>query len=366
MSTPLRILHCADLHLVHPLTEGFAADAFATLRRIIDFTEQIGASVLLIAGDLFDSVHTPERLVEAVQKEFSRCSAEVFIAAGNHDYLAIGAPLSQLGYSSNVHIFPAECIHKFTLPQLGLSIYGKSFDAPHCESSPFAGFTAEEDGSYRIGLFHADVTAAESRYAPIRMDEIDRLGLDYLALGHKHAAHNLACASKTIASYPGTPPARRFSDGFGGVNLISLENSVATLTHHDLCVRQYLSFEVDVTDCSDSHEVAKRMLAAANDRCEPKETCCRITLVGVLQRSVDLSMVKLLLQDAFYQLECKDQSNPPQARPGQAEYSLQSIFLQKLEQKLQDCTTEEEVQTLQLAIQYGLQAFYGEVNIDAD
>ncbi len=368
MRKDFRMVHCADLHLSALTGEDRSADAFLTFRRILDFTDEMGASLLLIAGDLFDSVYAPESLVKAVQTELARCKAQVLICGGNHDYYALGAPLCAQGYPGNVRIFPAGGITRCSIPALSVTVYGRSFDAPHEQSSFLSAFCCPDDGSYQIGLFHGDVTGHESVYAPMSLARIDGCGFDYLALGHQHAASILPTASKTVASYPGMPQARRFSDGYGGVNLITVENGVTTLTHHDLCVRPYLSFSVEVNGCSNDSQLAQMILQAAKQMTEPQKSACRITLTGSRENGyhIDHTFVRQLLREDFYLLELKDETVSPVVEAELADYSLQRLFLQQIAARLDACRSAEQRELVTLARKYGLQAFYGEVDIDAD
>lgn len=363
----LKIVHCADLHLTTADGRAAEADSFVTFCRIIDFANEQNAELMLIAGDLFDSVFVPLSLIQAVQKELARCNAEVYICGGNHDYCGIGSPLTADGYPQNVHLLAPGPMQKILLPAWKTVLYGCSFDAPHSSISPLSGFEAENDGLFHIGLLHADAMHAPSDYAPITLEQIDRANLDYLALGHVHTHEILPCASKTVASYPGTPQPRRFSEAGGGVNLVTVQSRTVTLTHHDLSARHYLTLTADMTGCDSDTEAAKRILHAANALDEPSHCRFEVTLTGETAYQPNLPVMEKLLESAFYRLTLKDETlSVPDLSDPAAGYSLSGIFLRRINQRIQDCTDPAERKKLLLARKYGLQAFYREVKIDAD
>ncbi len=364
----LKIVHCADLHLTEPSEGQKAVDCFVTFTRIIDFTNQQHAHLLLIAGDLYDSIFASQKLIASVQNELARCRAQIYICGGNHDYCGINSPLNAAGYSENVHILAPGKITTYPLPQFHSVLYGCSFGSPHTQLSPLYGFEAKEDGLFHIGLLHGDSMRQNSDYAPMTIDQIDHSNLHYLALGHVHSADNLPCSSKTIASYPGTPQSRRFGES-GGVNLVMVENGAVTLTHHDLSVRHYLTLTVSISDCKNDSDVASAVFEQVNCIDTPAECCCRITLTGKITGSYhpQPKVIEQLLSKTFYQISVKNKTiTVPDPNDPAFAYSLQGLFLQEINQRLADCNDIKQRKFIQLAKLYGSQAFYQEVNIDAD
>lgn len=362
-----RFVHCADLHLTPPSASEKGADCFLTFQRIINFTNEQNAALLLIAGDLFDSIFAPQPLIQAVKKELARCHAKIFVCGGNHDYCGMFSPLSA-GYSDNVCVIPSGGIHRYELPELNAVLYGTSFHAPHSSVSPLDGFEAENDGKLRIGLLHADAMHTDSAYAPVTVSQIDRSNLHYLALGHVHSHEILPCGSNTTASYPGTPQPRSFRETNGGINLITVQDGVCSLTHHELSVRKYLTVSAEISDCHTDSDCAKKILTRVLDSYEPE--CCHVKAILTGECShfqPQLSVIERMLAGKFCSLSLEDDTlSVPDCSDSAFALSLPGLFLHHIDERIQNSADPEEKKRLMLARKYGLQAFYKEVNIHAD
>ena len=116
----LRFLHAADFHLDSPFAALGGEKAALRrqeqrrqLRELADLAE--GTDLVLLAGDLLDSVRAYGETREALQ-EFFRClPMPVFIAPGNHDSYIPQSPYTRMGLPENVCVsflldvgYPAE------------------------------------------------------------------------------------------------------------------------------------------------------------------------------------------------------------------------------------------------------------------
>ena len=82
-AAPMKILHTSDLHLC----EG-AAERWAALDELTGLARRRGASVLAIAGDLFDQHADAALLRPRLRDIFSGGGFSTVILPGNHDYRA--------------------------------------------------------------------------------------------------------------------------------------------------------------------------------------------------------------------------------------------------------------------------------------
>jgi exonuclease SbcD len=90
MQKPIKILHTADWHLGKRLNHFSRLDEQReVLDEIIDIANQVGADLVLIAGDLFDAFNPPTEALELFYKTLKRLSnggkRPVIAIAGNHD-----------------------------------------------------------------------------------------------------------------------------------------------------------------------------------------------------------------------------------------------------------------------------------------
>ena len=125
-----KVLHAADFHL----DSAFRAlpEEQARLRRqesrelpgrLVDWANDHGAQLMLLAGDLFDSDQLYSQTAPMLAQALSRFRGTVVIAPGNHDWLSAASPYRQPIWPDNVHIFLGRGIER-----LGRC---RSFSAPY-------------------------------------------------------------------------------------------------------------------------------------------------------------------------------------------------------------------------------------------
>lgn len=236
-----KVLHAADFHL----DSAFRAlpEDQARLRRqesrelpgrLVDWANDHGARLMLLAGDLFDSDQLYSQTAQMLAQALSRFRGTVVIAPGNHDWLSAASPYRQPIWPDNVHIFLGRGIERLALPELQCTVYGAAFTAPEEPESGLRGFHAQPDGSARIMVLHGDMGSRESRYRPLTPEEIAATGLDYLAgpcprpLRHEPGRKHRLGVSR-LPPGPGLRraggaglPVRRCGAGTGGYALCAL------------------------------------------------------------------------------------------------------------------------------------------------
>ena len=210
----LKILHSADWHLDSPFG-SFLQDRREFLRqaqlqipgKIRTLCVNNHCDLLLLAGDLFDGPWSRDTL-DIVRQELEACKIPVMIAPGNHDPWGPECPWLE-SWPENVHVF-GKNLESVLLPELDCRIYGAGFSGMDC-GSLLEGFHADGGETCQIGLFHGDPTNAGSPYNPVTSRQIRESGLQYLALGHIHAAGGLE-VEHTVCSWPGSPMGRGWDE----------------------------------------------------------------------------------------------------------------------------------------------------------
>ena len=132
-----KVLHAADFHLDSAFRS--LPEEQARLRRqesrelpgrLVDWANDHGAQLMLLAGDLFDSDRLFSQTAQMLVQALSRFRGTVVIAPGNHDWLSAASPYRQPIWPENVHIFLGRGMERLTLPELGCTVYGAAFTAP--------------------------------------------------------------------------------------------------------------------------------------------------------------------------------------------------------------------------------------------
>ena len=358
----VKIVHAADFHLDSAFGALSSEQARQRRResrdlveRLANYVNQQGADIVLLAGDLFDGETTYRETIEQLPRALGAMTAEVFIAPGNHDCYHARSPYATLAWSENVHIFTKNEIEGITIERLGCTVYGAAFVSAAQEESLLKGFRAPDDGLIHLGVLHADLNAAEKRYAPLSVNEISASNLDYLALGHTHAFSGVLTAGKTAYAYCGCIEGRGFDElGDKGIVVGEVERGSAKLSFAPFARRRYEILSLDVTG-TDAESALRRALPSGS----PSDLY-RVIFSGETQEAgIDTQRILETFAPDFYHLELRDKTRLHEdvwARAG--EDSLRGIFLRDMRAKY-DAADEREKETVIRAVRFGLAALDG-------
>jgi exonuclease SbcD len=204
MTGRLRIAHCSDIHLG-------ANDAVAPrFARALAAIGRQKPDLMLLAGDLFDTNDVDDETVVWAMERLGELRFPVAMIPGNHDCMTGNAIFRRhdFGRIANVRLLADEDGSHAVFPEIGASVWGKGMVEHSQDFRPLAGSPRRPDGMrWNLGMGHGlFVPRGESseRSSPIRMEEIEAAGFDYLALGHHHAAMELV-TPLAVAAYSGSP-----------------------------------------------------------------------------------------------------------------------------------------------------------------
>ncbi len=198
MRQHMRFVHIGDVHLGMSFKSASFGKEFGfskryaikrNLQTVADHVRNGGIELMLIAGDLFESDYIELSDLHDVRYIFNTIpETDIVIMAGNHDPKNPGNDVSTLiDWPSHVHWMDSEysCLE---LQQTGVSVVGVSWE----DKGPMtfdAGRLSQEiegaKGKFRIGMLHGDVYQS-NEYFHMKPQELEALGLDYIALGHIH------------------------------------------------------------------------------------------------------------------------------------------------------------------------------------
>lgn len=277
----------------------------------------------------------------------------VFIAPGNHDRYSPRSAWDGIAFGENVYIFKSagmECVER---PELGLRLWGTAFTDRY-RTPPLTGFESPVKGDMLdVMVLHGEVGNPASNYGAISEQDIARSGMDYVALGHVHAASGLRRAGETWYAWPGCPEGRGFDElGEKGVYLLELEKGACRAEFIPLGGRRYEIVEVDITNEED--------ILAAVERALPGDTgrdLCRIRLTGETEGTPDMTGLLRALEGRFYVLELRDETTVRRdIWAGRGEDSLKGLFLSRLYGMLETASDDEERERITQAVRWGLRA----------
>jgi DNA repair exonuclease SbcCD nuclease subunit len=209
----LVLVHSSDVHIRSTSTSA-PIDELKALRQIIEVSEAVGASVLLLAGDVFDDNRLPMELLQKTHDVLAAASLRVVFLPGNHDPVTTDSAYIRGGFTGLDHVYVLGISepHAVHFPDLELEVWGQ----PHThynDMSPLAdprGRTTKWQVAMAHGHYMEDSepTPKFGYSWAIRDSAIQATGADYVALGHWNRPTKVG-AGIVPAYYSGSPELAR-------------------------------------------------------------------------------------------------------------------------------------------------------------
>lgn len=225
---PLSFIHAADFHLganlrrFGPARTQLEAAQYRALELTFEAAVAHQADFVLICGDLFDSRIPQPAVIERAQSIFDRYSAvDVYVLPGTHDFLSDGSIFSSSKsgwFPTNVAILNGKQTMPFRLPDSDTYLYFLPNRTNRSTRSPIHGLRRSADEGMHVGIAHGSLNLGGPGFGadfPVDPVEIEKSGLDYLALGHWHAPR-VDNYRKTTVAYSGIPQPISYSDPESG------------------------------------------------------------------------------------------------------------------------------------------------------
>lgn len=269
MKREFRFLHTADIHLDSPLKglrryQGAPVELVEhATRRALEKMVQLAidqqVDFVVIAGDLYDGTWPDHNTGLFFSRQMSRlrqASIPVFLIRGNHD--AASRVTENLELPDNVvTLTPGKVsrAHHPVLDQLGVQIWGHSYDQPAVLDSVVDQFPLATGEAFHLAILHTALEGEKmhAAYAPCSVDQLRSRGYDYWALGHVHQ-RRICCRNPWIV-FPGNLQSRHIREPEAkGAYIVDVDfGKQCSLAFHSLdLVRWYtcpLSFqEIHGTD----------------------------------------------------------------------------------------------------------------------
>lgn len=376
----IRILHCADLHLGSdvrmPGENGKIRqlEINSSFERITSLCKREDVDLLLIAGDFFDKINIDQAIVDDVIYHIGDIpDTIVAIAPGNHDPLSADSYYHLKDWPENTIIFNNEGLSCVPFERKGLCVWGYGFGTTH-ESGFFESNIIDLDSSLiNICVVHGDLAfqAPDSPYNPIPESIISDVGFDYIALGHVHKRTDILKSRKTFYAYPGTPVGHGFDEtGDLGVYIGEIGKGVCNLKFRKIDYRSYLVEKINLTEFKSNAEVSQKVLENLKKKYPDNyhSQIFKIILSGRIDSSstIDTNSIESRINQELFFSRVEDKTlKLIDFEKIASEESLRGLFVRDITKRLEKTDNENE-ENIMRALQYGLQAFEGEVKINAD
>lgn len=354
-----KIIHTADLHLgmtfknLGDRSKQHRRDCLDVFSNIIDLCIKEKADALLIAGDLFDKPNPSKTIVNHVIKGFEKLNEKnipVLISTGNHDPYVNGSVWFGYNFPANVHIYDSKDLEPKTIGNL--DIYGLAYTENGME--PLKNFKPQKSDNYKTGLIHGstvniqDDSDPENSYRPITKQQINKSGLDYIALGHFHDF--LEMDSKVKCCYCGSPEGLSFKNNYTNcVLIVEFQNEGVKVKKHETAIRQFENQTIDCTKLEDDSQIRKTLQDNAN-----QNKILRLTLKGNpgLDLSIDKDSLEKEFYDKYFFLKIKDNIHIPQDL--NEDETIRGQFIRILREEVEKEEAESKRKKLENAMRIGI------------
>jgi len=305
----MRIIHFADNHLgagVNRRRQDIL-DSFAeAVGRIIELKPDL----VVNAGDLFDMVHPPNRVIAFAAEQLTRLGRQAkiptVIISGNHDAFKqrdIGAVLSIFKDFENIHVVYNSRYERIRIGDCSVSA------VPHCLTTDIlkeelGRIEPDPDARYNILVLHGVVGGIkEFQMADLSEQTVApsyyRRGFDYVALGHYH---NYTRVEPMVYYSGSTERLSQAEAGHAkGFIEINLDDDDAKPVFHELPSRTMLDLP-PVRASGRSADVIMDELENAVRAQNPEDKIIRIALTDIPEetyRTLPFDRIAALKNEAF-------------------------------------------------------------------
>ncbi|HOR72797.1 MAG TPA: DNA repair exonuclease [Verrucomicrobiota bacterium] len=229
----MQFLHSSDWQIgmkaesVGRTAERVREERLEAAKRVVQAARDNGAEMVFLSGDVFEDNAVDRLLVRKVGEILRAFPGPVYIIPGNHDPLVPGSVWEHSVWKDAANITVLSKSEPVELDQCIL--FPCPLHEKYSTKNPTAWIDAKNVTKPAIGLAHGNVEGipnGEPDY-PIPRDAANRLGLDYLALGHWHSFARYDTGDGVCRmAYAGTHETTKFGERDSG-NVVVVE-----IAHH--------------------------------------------------------------------------------------------------------------------------------------
>ncbi len=366
----IRILHTADIHLgrefpiLRQRGKEYRKQLLITFEQIVKLAIDKRVSLVLIAGDLFDTNQVQGIVVGKVLSEFEKLEKEnirVCICPGTHDCYTEDSIYRFVRFPANVTVFTPDKEHE-VFEDLDLTVYAKAFDGKQVGKSPLLGLSLVKESRFHVGMAHCSIKVEgliEKDSMILDKKEIEVSGLDYVALGHWHSFRDCS-QGDTTAYYCGSPePIYLDQKGAGSVALINMgEKGDVKVDRIHVGSKKFDEMRIDLGLAKSVTDIFE-MVEARGD----PNLILNVTLMGLCSMDLDLNPQEIEdeLSDKFFNLRLLDNSHPKlqDVQPGNfPEETVIGKFLRIMGEKVAEADGEER-ELYENALKLGFALLHG-------
>lgn len=267
----MKFVHLADLHLdskfgslaqIEGMAEKRRLEQRDAIKEVIEYIKLNNIELFIIAGDLYEQNYIRKSSIEYINSLFKEIpNAQIVIAPGNHDPYIKNSFYNTYNWAPNVHIFKGE-IEKFDFKDI--HIYGFGFIDFYCKESKLEKIKIEEPNDINILVVHGTLDAAKDYtnnrdYNPIKKEIIQKLGFDYVALGHVHKPLYKIEPNQKIC-YSGSCLSLGFDElGQHGILVGNIDKDNVEIQFKPIDKREFQEIKIDISEMISNEDIIEKL-----------------------------------------------------------------------------------------------------------
>lgn len=245
------------------------------------------------------------------------------------------------------------------IEELNLVVWGAGFNNNY-EHEGLINEINIDKSKINIMVIHGEVESGNSKneYNPIYLRDIEKTGIEYVALGHRHKFSGILKSGNTNYAYSGCPQGRGFDEeGERGIIIGDIYKGGVSLNFKSICKRKYITREVQIDDINTYDELISKILSLGNEE-ELKRNFYKIILKGKVKEHFTLKENILMekVKYNFYYIKFIDKTIiGMNINELSMDFSIRGRFVTKIIRMIQKSNDEEEKNILQNALKLGMQ-----------
>ncbi len=346
----MKIVHTSDIYLGKQFSEyNLAGDKIraglkTTFSKIIDYTINQKADLLIISGNLFNDLNISRNLQDYIASELGRLDQiQVVVMPGISDPYVDGSfwkVWQQTNQYENIKAIADPGKPYVQLSNLDCAIYGIFDSTGNADSEEKLKL---QNATYHIGVACMNMDSAR--------DKIENAGLDfnYIALGGEPNFMDLS-ASGMKAAYCGSPENIDFEQNGGGkIAVVEIdEQRNITVTPETVGSFNWKIEKIEAKEILTNDDLAARLLSLAGT--DPINTALRVTLSGLTLFEADLApeLVEEQMRSNFLCLDIIDETKVLPDNVSEVKVSEKTLLGQYIKVIAQELSSADEEKTRRL------------------
>lgn len=309
----MKLIHCADLHLDSKMESIFPnelskvrkAEVLETFKKMVEYASENNISIIMISGDMFDSIRTQEKIRQYVIDIINEYKNIDFLyLCGNHDennfvkeLEEIPTNLKTFNNDWNSYRYNNLVITGCELNEINNKVIYSSLNL--------------NENDINIVMLHGQESAYDSKQDAdiINLKALQNKHIDYLALGHIHSYKVSKLDNRGIYVYSGCLEGRGFDEtGDKGFVEVEIEGNKVKHKFIKFAKRILHEINVDITGIETLRNLQKTITDKTN-AIHPDDLV-KVNLVGTYTTNTKKDIVNFenLLKDKFFFGRVKDKT----------------------------------------------------------